>query len=507
MNRQEYLKHVMKRTITWANTVVFIVYIIAMLATLLAFFKGSDIITVKTIIIAALSVLPAVGVLFAARKFTNSLTMFCSLFSNFVIYFTFAFVLRENPNIFIVFYALMLTSLLFMRRSGVIFSSILLITAIVIFTFVFKPPYLPDERFFGVALIRFVLVVQFSIITMMGSRWINDAIMNSYDKESIAREAGEGLRETVRNVIEVSGILSDTSSQLLSKEHSLNDILAGMSKTTTSISQEMESVFSSMEEVTASALEIGTSLNELGKEANGISDKAKQIEEKAVKLQDEVRASSRNSERITSEISQQVGSAFEKIKVVEGINEMAARIADIASKTNLLSLNAAIEAARAGEHGKGFAVVAEEVQKLAADSTRTASGIQKLTNEVSGAISDLVESTNKMLQFINNNVAKDYNTMVELGTQYSQDSNLISSLADKIYGNVVMVMTAMEQINKSIEFTTKSISSSVEGTKAIYGDNVRIVNIAGELNGISVNMSTNARQLNEIVKKYKNDAE
>ena len=69
-------------------------------------------------------------------------------------------------------------------------------------------------------------------------------------------------------------------------------------------------------------------------------------------------------------------------------------IADIASQTNLLSLNASIEAARAGENGRGFAVVADEIRVLADQSTESAEKIKSI-------IEKLIENSNTSVQTMN----------------------------------------------------------------------------------------------------------
>ena len=101
-----------------------------------------------------------------------------------------------------------------------------------------------------------------------------------------------------------------------------------------------------------------------------------------------------------NDLNQMVEQSSENIKQLEKmsklIEEFATAISKIASKTNMLSLNASIEAARAGEQGRGFAVVAKQVGELAAQSTKSSKDISDTVREVQNFVETMVASMNEI---------------------------------------------------------------------------------------------------------------
>ena len=103
----------------------------------------------------------------------------------------------------------------------------------------------------------------------------------------------------------------------------------------------------------------------------------------------ELYESSQLSEKLVMELEQSIEAVAEESMK---INEMILLIMNIASQTNLLSMNAAIEAAHAGDAGKGFAVVAEEIRKLADASNKGAKDIEYMVNKISTEVNTNVEA-------------------------------------------------------------------------------------------------------------------
>lgn len=136
------------------------------------------------------------------------------------------------------------------------------------------------------------------------------------------------------------------------------------------------------------------------------------------------------------------------------IENIISEIEDIASQTNLLSLNASIEAARAGDAGRGFAVVADQIRQLAEQSSKSAVDTRELIND---SILEINEG-NKAAE----NVAASIETVVNGIDMVAETSKGISVVSKE----QVTVMNQAEQGINQISEVVQANSAFAEESSA-----------------------------------------
>lgn len=142
------------------------------------------------------------------------------------------------------------------------------------------------------------------------------------------------------------------------------------------------------------------------------------------------------------------------------ITDIASLIADIASETNLLSLNASIEAARAGENGKGFAVVASEVRKL---SENTSEAVEKVNQIVSKSLAKT-------------KVVADASTSLDLLVKTSnEDIQITGTSFEKIASHMQELNSSSHTLLKNVAYLNDNIAAIQENTNRIHNASMNLV--------------------------------
>ena len=313
----------------------------------------------------------------------------------------------------------------------------------------------------------------------------------------------EYIREVVSSISSSSISLSDSVESALSTTVKTNDQLDSVSATMEEMSAAMEETSASLQQVQGSTSKIKDDVQDMYVSVREGTDYAGNMEQRAMEMRKNAEAETESAKAAADDMTNNLNAKIEKSKAVEGISNLTQTILEIASQTNLLSLNPSIEAARAGEHGKGFAVVAGEISTLATNSANTAKQIQTISDEVIGTVRELADEATKMVEFVREKTVGGYVQLMDTGLQYQEDAQKISEMlknveraSHNIESSMNVVSEAMNDVSTAVDESARGISD-VAGAVADMSDNMK-------QNKNVVNENANiAQQLDDEVNKFK----
>ena len=283
------------------------------------------------------------------------------------------------------------------------------------------------------------------------------------------------LKNQSGNLFEQSDSLSKSASDTMNNMKDTDRAVDEMANGATMLAQETQSA-------SENVIEIGHMIDKVNKKELG--ENAENILRQLIAGQKEM----------VTHIGVVNDKTHEANKAAGKISEVVNLITEIASQTNLLSLNASIEAARAGEAGRGFAVVAENIKQLAEQTTSSAADIQDIIHDLEQKSGETVEKT----EAVNNIVNKQSEDMKQTSDILNQVITGITGLIDKIDSiavsvanmdkskeNVVDVIGNLSSVSQenaaSTEETSASTTMAMETAKKIADEAVNLKDIAQEL--------------------------
>jgi methyl-accepting chemotaxis protein len=310
-------------------------------------------------------------------------------------------------------------------------------------------------------------------------------------------------REMSSTILAEAAELSYSCQHLSAAIQEITAEVENVNSLTEEIAAGMEEASTAVEEVSASSNEITRTAEELARSSDIGARTADETRERSEQVKTRIEADIRASKSMYKEKEERILKAIEDGKVVVEIGRAAEIISDIADQTHLLALNAAIEAARAGEQGRGFAVVASEVRKLAEQSAKTVAGVQTVIKQVQGAFTNLSVNANELLQYINQKVNDDYNSMASAGASYRQDAEIIGDLVRYFKNSIQQITTSLEESDRLIGSVAASSAQAAAGSQQIAQNMGAIASATQEVAQVILSQADMSEKLNAIVKRFK----
>ncbi len=311
------------------------------------------------------------------------------------------------------------------------------------------------------------------------------------------------IRAIISGIIVESGNMEHTIDIVNEKMTKMNSNIEEISATTEELSAGMEETAASTEEMNSTSVEIEQAIESIASKAQEGAKAAGEISIRASELKASAIASQKTASDVYSMTNEKLRKAIEDSKAVEKISVLSSAILDITEQTNLLALNAAIEAARAGEAGRGFSVVSDEIRKLADVSKTTANEIQNIAKTVISSVDNLSESAERVLDFIDKQVIKDYEMLVNTGEQYSNDADTVDNLVTDFSATSQQLLASIQNVMVAINEITTATNEGATGATNIASNTTNVAEEGTHLIEQANTMQNISKRLVELVKKFR----
>lgn len=313
---------------------------------------------------------------------------------------------------------------------------------------------------------------------------ISDGVINEpVDTKLLSRkdEMGElandlegtrlNLVNSLYQIIQSADVVNTKVGYQVESIKKLQEQVINVSAASEEITASTEEAASSSIHLTSSANDIKLAVESIKENASDVSKAAIEMDKRAEKVKKDSIKAIESTKSLLEAWSKSMAIAIEKSKEVSQIDELSNSILEIAGQTNLLAINASIEAAHAGDAGKGFSVVAAEIGKLASESSNTVNNIQAVAKNVISAVENLGKCSSELLEFMENTVLNDYNSMAKVGETYSSDAKHISDASLEFSSTTKEVFETISSMVDMIETTSRAIEDSAQGIVNISESN------------------------------------
>ncbi|GHU26437.1 methyl-accepting chemotaxis protein [Spirochaetia bacterium] len=306
---------------------------------------------------------------------------------------------------------------------------------------------------------------------------IKQQAVNLFD---IGNELASNMTETAAAINEITATIQSIKSRVLNQSASVTETNA------------------TMEQMTGN---IGKLNGHIEKQTSNVSRSSSAIEQMLANIQSVTSTLVKNAGNVhelseSAEVGrsglQEVSADIREIaRESEGLLEINEVMENIASQTNLLSMNAAIEAAHAGEAGKGFAVVADEIRKLAESSSEQSQTISTVLKKIKTSIDKITHSTDSVLNKFE---------AIEGGvrTVSEQEDSIRSSMEEQGAGSR-QILESISQLNEVTRMVKSGSEEMLEGSRQVITEGKNLEMATAEITGGMNEMAAGADQINTAV--------